>query len=592
MAKKAAPEAVEVTYDLFDLPTAQHKAGLAGLVLAIRSLKERSEKDPEAIPPESVPEIVEGPDDTGVGFCFTERSVQGLFDDLYDAATVEVPSGSKWAGVAPKREETVEETDLKTKKVRAKRRFIYDMVQPKGTVLAPWLPEMPPEKGWLKLWRDMLWQIPRGNPQSRRPFDQRAAGQPCEEGRAAWSDLLKWLAAMEANGFATASVAGSLWLGAQAVNAESVPFVGRIDQNILLHFWPLAVMLSVPQRIDNDGASKFVGFVVAVPEVSRLKRFCEKYPGALGTLATEVRGFRPAQAVIDLPEQGALEFINSVARIKVAQEEESPTRSVNAIEFLHLDRQGNNIKLLASGRVPPDLQLLDDYREIVGRPGEPPCYRNPLFRAALIRALLRGKNWWGEMLPLFMDRDAHFFIPADDAPEGITRLPWFWADARNRLDLDEDRDQERRRTLMQTTDQGPPTQATEQPPPLTLLVNRLVRNYVLRRAEDRSGVRLDSFRDGDRTDWERVPRAFNDEKAKVAASLFLEFRSRRDQAFIDHFAQTFFAVQQYLSDRDQGHIADALLGERRVDDVKTLTLMALSAVSWTPQRPAQKGTEV
>src|SRR6266567_1075729 len=89
MAKKSKPEKVEIRYDLFALPTAQHKAGLAGLVLAIRSLKERSEKDPKEIPPESVPEILEEPDDISVKIRFTERSVKGLFDDLYDADLIE-----------------------------------------------------------------------------------------------------------------------------------------------------------------------------------------------------------------------------------------------------------------------------------------------------------------------------------------------------------------------------------------------------------------------------------------------------------------------------------------------------------------------
>src|SRR4051812_28535145 len=99
MAKKPAPpEVVEIpfTFNLFDLPTAQHKAGLAGLILAIRSLKERSEKDPEAIPLESVPEIIEEPGDTAVKIRFTKRSMQGLFDDIYDAAVVEVASKLKW----------------------------------------------------------------------------------------------------------------------------------------------------------------------------------------------------------------------------------------------------------------------------------------------------------------------------------------------------------------------------------------------------------------------------------------------------------------------------------------------------------------
>jgi CRISPR-associated protein Cmx8 len=195
------------------------------------------------------------------------------------------------------------------------------------------------------------------------------------------------------------------------------------------------------------------------------------------------------------------------------------------------------------------------------------------------------------MLPLFMERDACFFVPSANTPPEIARLPWFWADARKRLELDEEGYRNRRRIYMQMSKSEPQPPPGGELPPLTALINRLVRNYVYRRAADRSGVRLDSFREGERINWERVPAAFNNEKAKVAESLFLEFRPRRDQAFIDHFAQTFFAVQQYLPDRDQEQIADSLLYHRRIDDIKTLTLMALSAVSWTPQRSNEKGTE-
>jgi CRISPR-associated protein Cmx8 len=593
--KKSAPDAVEVCYDLSDLPTAQHKAGLAGLVLAIRSLRDRAEKDPGLLPPELLPEITEETGDTRVKIRFTQRSTQALFDDLYDAAVVEVAVKSKWPGVTPKGEVLVDEIDPETKKTRQAKRFLYDVVQPKGTILAPWLPEMPQDKGWLKLWRDMLWQIPRGNPQSRQPFDQRAANQHCKDGSTVWADLLKAQAAATENTFATGPVAGSLWLGAQAINAEGVPFLGRVEHNLLLHFWPLTVRISVPQRIDREGKSEFVGFVIAVPEVSRLKRFCERLPTTLSSLGTDVRGFRPAEAVIDVPAQGALEFVNSIARLTTAAEEQDPSRSVSAVEYLHLDRQGNNIKLLASGRVAPTPELLAEYRDIVGRPKTPPPYRNPLFRAALIQALLRDKPWWGEMLPLFMERDARFFVPAEDVPNEIARLPWFWTDARARLTLDEEKHHERRRISMQTpqSDLPPDGETTS----LTTLINRLVRSYVYRRAEERSGERLEKYREDDRINWELVPASFNKEKGKVADSLFLEFRSRRDQAFVDHFAQTFFAVGQYLPDRDQERIARELICLRpaddrsRIDNVKTLTLMALSAAAWTPQRTNKQETD-
>ena len=131
---------------------------------------------------------------------------------------------------------------------------------------------------------------------------------------------------------------------------------------------------------------------------------------------------------------------------------------------------------------------------------------------------------------------------------------------------------------------------------LALLVNRIVHNYVLARAQERSGVNLERYKEGyggeRRVNWKAVPSAFGKEQEKVAMGLFLEFRSRRDQAFVQHFAQTFFAVPQYMSasDGDQQCIAKALLDEERVDDVKTLTLMALSANSWTPKSDNEKGS--
>src|SRR5579871_1567849 len=116
---------------------------------------------------------------TSATVTFTEKTVQGLFDDLYDAQVVEVAVKSKWQGQQPKREEEVEETGEqgKTKTVK---RYIYEVTQPCGHFLRQHLTDG--NGAWLKLWRDMLWTIPRGNPQARIPFEQCAAKQHCKEG--------------------------------------------------------------------------------------------------------------------------------------------------------------------------------------------------------------------------------------------------------------------------------------------------------------------------------------------------------------------------------------------------------------------------
>ena len=100
------------------------------------------------------------------------------------------------------------------------------------------------------------------------------------------------------------------------------------------------------------------------------------------------------------------------------------------------------------------------------------------------------------------------------------------------------------------------------------------------RASDKSGINLDKFKTaGDEIDWKAVPKDFNDAKRKLAESLFLEFRSRKEQAFVDHFAATFFSVTQRFSEADRLELADVLTNPIRRDDLKTLTLLALSANS-------------
>ncbi len=67
-------------YDLFELPTARHKAGLAGLLLIIESMKRRRMT--------TIP-VIRKLTPTSVYFAFTRKSMQVLFDYLYAA------SGSK-----------------------------------------------------------------------------------------------------------------------------------------------------------------------------------------------------------------------------------------------------------------------------------------------------------------------------------------------------------------------------------------------------------------------------------------------------------------------------------------------------------------
>lgn len=588
---KAGPStSVTIQYDLFDLPTAQHKAGLAGLLLAIQSMKARHR------PADTIPDVVElSP--TSATVRFTKKSVQELLDDVYDATVEEVAVRTRWQGVPPRREEEITETAEDGTKTTS-RRFVYEQVQPSGHFLRQHLPEMDRAKDWHKLWRDMLWTIPRGIPMTRIPYELRAGWiakerrggarkQSCKEGDETWADLLRVEQAAADGGFYTAEVASSLWLGAQATNAEALPFQGRAEQTLLLHFWPLTVLVFVPQQIDADGQGEFVGYVLAIPEIADLENFLADYPLMLADLSTDIRGYRPAEAILDLPAQGALAFLEHLARL--AQRTAAKTRighCVSSIEFLHLAKFGNNVKSMAAGRVAPQPALLDGYRAIIGQPGKPSPYRNPLFRRGLMLALLNGQRWQQPFAPMLTERPWPHFVRSDNSPRG---LPWFWSDAARMFQKLTEQYIQKLEAYHAMIARDPVSAGPAPEKPLSTIINRLIRSYLYRRAEERSGVDLEKFqKEQGAIDWEKVPPAFNEWKQKLAQGAFLEFRARHDQAFIDHFVATFCSVKQYLSDQDYEIVANALLGRGHNgdlddhdsrDDVKTLTLLALSANS-------------
>jgi CRISPR-associated protein Cmx8 len=572
--KPAGPTEVVVPYDLFELPTAFHKAGLAGLILLIESLKARQVVTAD----EAKYEISA----TGATVTFTESLVRKLMDDLYDAQIVErryLQPKKKDNKPVPAKRVDVEEREEKGR-IKEVKSYIYDEVEARGRFLRDHYPD---EDGlWLKLWRDMLWAVLRPRDKNRIPYQERSRGEPCNEGSKAWEALKQYAKKLVKNVFHTTGLSGSLYPGAQDINAEGVPFEGRAEQNLLLHFWSLTVLVFVPQAVDVDGKTGFVGYTLAVPDVSNLTEFVRDYPKLLATLTAEARGYRPARAVIDLPAEGALAFLEDLAVITGLQVETGELRfSIGGVEYLHLIKEGNNVKGMAAGRVSPNRRLLTGYRAIVCPTGTAVRYRNPLFRRGLLVALLDDEPWYCPFGHTFTTFDADLFIrqPRRTKNGEEKGMPQFANDAARKL---------RHETalfssILQRNQDMPESERAVSPRPQTpppVIINRVVRNYLLTRTAEKTGIKPDKFEtaDGD-IDWKAVPAEFNDAKQKLALSLFLEFRSRKEQAFVDHFAATFFSVTQRFAEPDRLELSDMLIREDRRDDLKTLTLLALSANS-------------
>jgi CRISPR-associated protein Cmx8 len=189
--KKSTPEmeVLDLDYNLAELPSSQHRAGLAGLVLMVRWLKRQGAHN-------GICEVTRL-DERGATLRISQEGLAALFNEVYAASKEEQErsqplKNKQKAVIPPLREETRIEIDPKSNKEKTKTVYIYPVVIPKGAFLVDVDPSANGDKGiWIKLWRDVIWSIFRGVPATRRPFEDRAEGEQTKDAADAWVDLIQ-----------------------------------------------------------------------------------------------------------------------------------------------------------------------------------------------------------------------------------------------------------------------------------------------------------------------------------------------------------------------------------------------------------------
>jgi CRISPR-associated protein Cmx8 len=117
-------------------------------------------------------------------------------------------------------------------------------------------------------------------------------------------------------------------------------------------------------------------------------------------------------------------------------------------------------------------------------------------------------------------------------------------------------------------------------------IHNMIRSYVMRKSEAKSGISWDSFKDKKEKnpktgkEYIAVPAKYREAREKVCSQAFLRFRSCKcREDFITYFTGTICSVPQYLPKEEFKKLSEILLQGDKWEDVKAVSMLALSGLS-------------
>lgn len=556
--KSAIDSPIKLTYRLAELPSAQHRAGLAGLVLMVREVTEFQHKlFAERFDNGAVLKL-ENLTELGVTLRLNREGLAALFDLTY--AAFEDPRSTETKIKKYDRVEPVEKTDKKGNK-KLVNRYHYKTIVPEGAFLPTWdTSDDDPKKGiWIKLWRDMMWNIVRGVPTTRNPYKGRVDDASYSKDiDTTWKDLQ--------HPENEIGQTGQYYLGAASTNPENIPIKDKAHYQFLLHFWVFVAQVYCPMTLDKDGKRAQAGYVLAIPDIANLDIFCEELEDILRSRSSKTWRYLPKDAVIDLPEEGAFDLLNLLKK-RVSHEMSDPRTNdlVLGVELIHAEKVGNSgVKIRSVSYVDPIQAQIDRYAQIRD------AYWCPWFRKQRLLNLVRSR-------PESLEPDA----PLDELPGWyefdalLSRVPRKWLE-----DKASYFSHDARKLFMEEVNVNTKKKIRS----YADIVYKVCQSYVSSKLKNKYEMTWNTTKKYP-VKWDKIKKLpakpeqkitqkdFDDKKYKVANEAFLAVRSRTEErVFIDYFVSTLYP---FVKETEFVDFADKLFNQ--TDEIRALTLLALSS---------------
>jgi CRISPR-associated protein Cmx8 len=283
----------------------------------------------------------------------------------------------------------------------------------------------------------------------------------------------------------------------------------------------------------------------------------------LKSLECEKSGYRPRDSLIDIPEEGGLEYLYQLVYGTMSKKEIK--YSLKSVELYHLEKQGNNVRMHTKKQLVPNKYILEKYENIRK------VFHNPFFKSVIFRNLLTNEPWYKSFKTPFNSYPSEFFTyKKGETPQYIH---FFGYDVRKKFISIEDKLKKNKGGIKKMSVDDRENQLAQR-------VYRLVRNYVQHKSEAKSGIKYENFKNNkDDKDHVIYPEKFKEAREKICSDAFLAMRGRREQDFIEYFTGTICSVPHFLPEEEYIAVADALMSEW--DKVKNLSMLAVSACSYS-----------
>lgn len=538
-------EIIELSYQLAELPSPQHRAGLAGLVLMVQDIKKQEILQYY----QSALLDLDNLDEFGVTIRFNLEGLKALFDLTFGAFIEERSTETKIKDYD--RVEEIEEKD-DNGKIKIKKRYYYSVITPQGAFL-PYLDESAEGNNgiWIKLWRDMYWSIIRGVPATRNPFNSRAN----KDYGAYSNDVVKQWTQLQ-NPDKTIRQSGNYYLGAMASNAENIPTKDNIAYQFLLNFAPFVFQVYRPTTLDKDGKREFGSYALAIPDVANLEDFCDTFPNVLRNRDTKPSGYSPREAIIDLAEESALNYFILHNRISQNISQQDIQYNILGVEVIHTEKVGNNIKFYGFNYLEPITTQTDKYKQIKDK------YWCPWFRKQRLKNLLNSIVYSDNQ-----ESKSEEIPPWFGFDDLLSRIPRKW------LETGKDYFSHDARILFneEILNQQGVTEMSKNNTKIreyASIVYQVCQSYVMGKLENKYQLKWEKIKGNPKLEKE-----YSENKTKIANEAFLAVRSRTEKkAFIEYFVSTLYP---FVKKEEFAQFAEDLFN--KTDEIRALTLLALSS---------------